>query len=208
MLRTCLVAASLSRNFIIRQVGSLFRIPRNRATMAETSYEVRFQLFLVVQTALILSIVYYLYNRTAGGNSYIMESQLEMIGIYFGIFMGYFLAKYILYSIVNWVYFSRNKCLQWMQSWLFLTSMEGVLLFPLVLLLVYFNLSMQISMIYLLTAILLIKILAFYKEFVIFFKRTSVSLQIILYFCALELMPLTALVGVLTYTGNYLTINF
>ena len=34
------------------------------------------------------------------------------------------------------------------------------------------------------------------------------SLQIILYFCALELMPLMVLWGILFITDNYLIINF
>ncbi len=55
---------------------------------------------------------------------------------------------------------------------------------------------------------LCVKMLAFYKSYSIFFKRMGASLQIILYFCALELMPLMVLWGVLFITDNYLIINF
>ena len=54
----------------------------------------------------------------------------------------------------------------------------------------------------------LLLFVAFYKSYSIFFKRMGASLQIILYFCALELMPLMVLWGVLFITDNYLIINF
>lgn len=203
-----MLAASMSRNFILRQLKGLFHLPHRRTNVGETAYEVRFQLFLVVQTALMFSITYYLYNRSLTGGSYIFDSHLLIVGIYFAIFLGYFLIRYLLYSVVNWVYFPRRSNIQWAQFRLFLTSVEGVLLFPGVLLLIYFGVSIEYALIYVATVVILTKILTFYQGFVIFFKRTNVSLQIILYFCALELMPLTALLGILTYTGNYLTINF
>ena len=60
----------------------------------------------------------------------------------------------------------------------FLTSLEGVLLFPLVLLQVYFSLSLQAALIYTLFVIIFIKMLSFYKCYAIFFKRSGASLQI------------------------------
>ena len=47
----------------------------------------------------------------------------------------------------------------------------GVLLFPIVLLLVYFSLSLHAALIYTLIVMLFIKMLAFYKSYTIFFKR-------------------------------------
>ena len=47
-----------------------------------------------------------------------------------------------------------------------------------------------------------------YKSYAIFFKHGGGIVQNILYFCALELMPLLALVGILQITGNYLKVNF
>ena len=47
-----------------------------------------------------------------------------------------------------------------------------------------------------------------YKEYAIFFKRNVVKLQIILYFCTLEIVPLLAFWGALMFTANSLKINF
>ncbi|MCI6619792.1 MAG: DUF4271 domain-containing protein, partial [Prevotella sp.] len=44
--------------------------------------------------------------------------------------------------------------------------------------------------------------------YLIFFHRKGQILQIFLYFCALELMPLGVLVEALALVNNYLKINF
>ena len=133
---------------------------------------------------------------------------MKNVGIYFALFVIYFLFKRMLYSIVNWVYFNKSDNQRWLQWWFFITSIEGLLLFPLVLLLVYFNLSMQVALIYTLSVTLLIKLFTMQKQYAVFFKSTNLGLQIILYFCALEIMPLTALAGILIYVENFLKINF
>ena len=202
-----MVAFSVSRNFIEKQIWGFFRISRRKELVSETDYEVRFQLFLIAQTALLSSILCYFFTHGGSGR---LEgaSQLGTIGCFCAIFMGYFLLKHLPYGFVNWVFFDKKKNGQWNHTWLFLSSLEGVLLFPIVLLQVYFALSVNAALVYTLIVILFIKMLAFYKGYAIFFKRNSASLQIILYFCALELMPLMILWGILLITDNYLVINF
>ena len=203
-----MIASSMSSDFIVRQIKGLFNRPYRRINVGETGHEVRFQVFLVVQTALLLSITYYLFTRSENGGNYVVDSPMLVVGIFLAIFLGYFLLKKLLYSIVNWVYFDRKSDQQWSQLTLFLVSAEGVLIFPAVLLMIYFGLSVQYTLIYVATIVGLAKLLLFYQGYVIFFKRTAASLQIILYFCTLELMPLMALIGILVYTDNYLTIIF
>ena len=64
------------------------------------------------------------------------------------------------------------------------------------------------SVIYTIIVLVLVKILSFYKSYLIFFKRNGLFLQIILYFCALEVVPLSALWGGLVLISHYLKINF
>ena len=97
---------------------------------------------------------------------------------------------------------------QCLKAYLFLLSCEGVLLFPVVMLLSYFDLSLQVAVIYTIIVLVLVKILSFYKSYLIFFKRNGLFLQIILYFCALEVVPLSALWGGLVLISHYLKINF
>ena len=203
-----MVAFSLSRNFIERQIKSFFRVSRSKESMVEADGELRFQTILVAQTSLLFSILYYFFVHELRTGKLSSGSQLGAIGCFFCVFIAYFLFKNLIYGFVNWVFFDRKNNGQWRRMQVFLSSLEGVLLFPIVLLQVYFSLSLQAAMIYTLFVILFIKMLAFYKSYTIFFKRMGASLQIILYFCALELMPLMVLWGVLFITDNYLIINF
>lgn len=203
-----MVAFSLSRNFIERQIKSFFRVSRSKESAIETNEEMRFQTILIAQTSLLGSILYYLFARDLGGGRLSNDTQLGAIGCFFGVFVAYFLFKYLVYGFVNWVFFDRKNNGRWRRTQVFLSSLEGVLLFPIVLLLVYFSLSLHAALIYTLIVMLCVKMLAFYKSYSIFFKRMGASLQIILYFCALELMPLMVLWGVLFITDNYLIINF
>lgn len=116
--------------------------------------------------------------------------------------------KYGIYKFVNWVFFHRQNNEQWNRSWRLLSATEGVLLFPLVLLVVYFDLPLPSAFIYTASIIVLVKILTFYKSFTIFFSQSNVHLQIILYFCALELMPIVTSWGILEMIASYLNINF
>jgi hypothetical protein len=128
--------------------------------------------------------------------------------IYLGVFAGYFIVKTLLYETVSWVFFDSKKNEQWEKTTLFLYSCEGAAFFPIVMLMVYFSFSVSAALICTFIIIIFVKILAFYKTFSIFFVRNGNLLQIFLYFCALEMMPLLILWGTLTYIGNILKVNF
>ena len=95
-----------------------------------------------------------------------------------------------------------------MKALLFITSAEGVLIFPAVLLQSYFDLSINTVAIYSIIMVVFVKLLTFYKSYTIFFREIPFFFQIILYFCALEAVPMATLIGSLAITGNYLKINF
>lgn len=202
------VAFSVSRNFFIRQAKTFFYPVRRGVTaITETAYELRFQLFLALQTCLLASIIFFFYLRSQSDDTFILE-QYQIIGIFTGIFAAGATVRAAAYTFVDWVFFDMKKNEQWMKAFLFILSSEGVLLFPDVLLLAFFHLSVHSVVIYALIIVGLCKALTFYKTKLIFFGGKDKILQNILYFCALELMPTLALWGVLSMTGNYLKVNF
>ncbi|MDD6541593.1 MAG: DUF4271 domain-containing protein [Prevotella sp.] len=203
-----MIALSKSLNFIIRQAKHFFYMPRRAANVTETSYEVHFQSFLVLQTALLLSMIFCMLKPYTIDGMTTGNAQLIATGVLTGIITLYFLLKNILYRVVNWTFFDRKKNKQWIKTWLFLTALEGVVLFPITLLQVFY--SFPLSTVLIATGIVvgLVKILVFYKEWSIFFKGRTAFLQNILYFCALEAMPLLALLGILNIAGNYLKVIF
>ena len=200
------VLISSTRDFIVRQTRSFFHSTRRTANIGETTAEVNLQLVLVLQTALMGGILYYMYAREVMGMSFSIDSPLAVIGIFCAVFFGYFLLKAVLYSIVNWVFFGKQSRQQWWKTWLYLTALEGVALFPLVLLLVYLDISPQAWLVTLLIVAITIKILTFYKAFCIFFRQTRLYLQFFLYLCALELMPMASLAGLMSMLSSRLQI--
>lgn len=212
LLLGCFVIAQLTmartRAFIIRQAKSFYYSTHEQTNkLTETSDEVWFQLFMVLQTCLLLAILYIYYVRDRIGETFIIE-QYQMVGMFTSFFAIYFLIRSTLYELTGWVFFPKKKILQWQKSSLFLTSAEGVLLFPAVMLLAFFNTTMESVMVYVLFIVILVKILSFYKLYVIFFKRKGIFLQIFLYFCALEIVPLFVIGGLLLIINNYLKVNF
>ena len=203
------VSLSKSKRFIVRQFKDFIYVSRTgESAITETSSEVRFQCFLMLHTCLQFSIFQYFYTQHYIGETFILESQYQLIAIYFAMFAGYFILRTLLCMAVNTVFFGARKNMQWMKWQLFITSTEGVLLLPVVLLQIYFDLPIQNVVIYFIVVLGLVKILTFYKCHIIFFKHTGRFLQIFLYFCALEIIPVAAFWGALVTTGNHLNINF
>ena len=62
--------------------------------------------------------------------------------------------------------------------------------------------------IYLLCVLMVVKLLLFYKCFIIFFKRLGSFLQFFLYFCALEVVPLALLWGGMLLMSRFLIYNY
>ena len=214
LLLLCFIVSIISfartHGFILRQAKDFFAVPHSGLTteVTETTSEFRFQFFLGAQTCLLAAIITFFYVQERIADTFILRSQYMMIWIFFGCYLGYFLLKAFLYAIVNWAFFDKKSNQTWQKSLLFLTCVEGVVLFPLVLLLTYFNMSMQNVIIYATIVVVLTKLLVFYRTHIIFFRQNSAFLQNILYFCALEIVPLFSLWGILVTIVDFLKINF
>ena len=163
---------------------------------------------MVAQTALLLAVLQFFFTQQFIGETFILRSDYMVVGVFFAMMLGYFLLRALLSTAVNGIFFSVRRNTLWQKIHLFLVSLEGLLIFPLVLLQVYFELSTQNVILYLAIVLLLTKILTFYKSKIIFFKGISGLLQNILYFCALEIVPLAAVWGALVLMGNFLKINY
>ena len=203
------IAYSNIRGFFSRQAKNFFHQPHEGVTsMTETATEARFQVFIVFLTGLMFATLYYFYSLHYNGDSYILSSQYYLILIVWAIFLLYFLVKMGLYTVVNLVFFDGKRNRQWIKSLLFIIALEGLLSVPAVIMGPYFDLSIHKVEIYFAIMLILAKLMTFYKCFIIFFRQNVVGLQIILYLCALEIVPLLALWKVLYITANSLKINF
>ena len=203
------IALANTHEFVIRQLKKTFYLPNDgMMEVIETGTEIRVQLFLVLLTSASLSLLYYFYVIHFVGDSFILKSQYLLIAIYLVMMVCYFVVKGLLYTFVNNVFFGSKKSRQWMKTKLFMSSMGVVVFLPLMLLQVYFEMTEENVVIIFVIVLIIVKILTFFKCYVAFFRRNVVKLQIILYFCALEMMPLLAFWGALDFVTNSLKINF
>lgn len=204
-----MLAFSGTRSFIVMQARQFLRGSRSGdADYSETSAELCAQLLFVLLTCLLFAILSFVYTINNVADTFILSSQYQLVAVFFGIYLGYFCVRIFVYWVVNSVFFGIRKSVRWLKTLFFVTSFEGAALFPAVLLVSYFGLSMQRIVVYVAFVIVMVKLSLFFKSFVVFFKHKTFYLQIILYFCALEIMPLLGLWGILVNVVDYLKINF
>ena len=204
-----IISLSNAKHFIISQAKNFIYVPREGITeLSETGTELRFLMLLVFLDSLFLSLLYYFYSIERFGETYILKSQYYLLGIFLGITLCYFLLRFIAYSLVNNIFFDGKRNGHWLKALLFISALEGTLLFPLVIFWTYFGLSVGNAIICFNIILVIVKILTIYKCYVIFFRQNVFKLQIILYFCTLEIVPLLAFWGALEITANSLKINF
>ena len=181
--------------FIGRQLKDFFYPQRTDRDITETGNEVKFQFVFVGLTCLVYGLLYYLYATAYIADTFTFSSEYSILAIFIGVFIVYFLLRFTLYHSINNIFFTSKENRKFLTTLLFLTSMEGAALFPILILLTYLHFSPVYAAIYCAIVLFLVKILTFYKSYIIFFQQKRVFLQNILYFCALEMVPLIALWG-------------
>ena len=203
-----LLAFAISRSYIVHQISNFFYIPRREDIKTPTANEMVALLFFTFQSCLLWALEYFFYVKAYVADTFIFEEEYIFIGLIFLIILLYTILKHPLYTLVNYTFFLGENNGQWHYNMMLLSTIEGALLYPAVLLQSYFEASPQNALFYAVLVVILVKICTFYKCYVIFFRKNGLFLQIILYFCTLEIIPLLALWGVLEVITNALTINY
>ena len=212
LLLVCLIgtamAISASSDFFSRRLKALFALgQQGKSGFTETSNEIYVQLALTVETCLLLAIMSISYM-----NDYVADTftigQYEMTVLFTGVFAAFFTAKSALQSAVGWVFFSHEKNRQWRSRSLFLSSMLGLLLLPMVLIRSFFNVDTEFSVVYALLAVGLYELLSIYQAHRVFFLHRGTIPGFILYLCTLEVVPLSLTWTTLVRTSEFLQINF
>ncbi len=202
-------AFSRISSFVIRQAKNFFYTPKVEPySINETGNEVKVQLVSITITCLLYSLLFYLYTTSDSKDLFIFSDQHTLMAIFFAVFIAFFCLRFFLYTLVNLIMFSAQKNKKFLTSLLFISSVEGVLLFPIALLETYFQFPIQNTVFYSLGVLIFIKLLTFYKTYVIFFNKKELYLQIILYFCALEMVPLLSLWCILAVIVNQSRVIF
>lgn len=200
---------SRSRTFLEHSAKDFFH-PRQRENLfaERTENELRGQLFLVFQTCFVLAVLFFDCTQELQQEVFNQVSPYKLLGVSTFGFCIYYGLKVGLYNFVNAVFFNREQQKQWAEAYMLTVLALGVSLFPVALLVVYFDLSFT-HLIWV-TAILYAvdKLLLIYKAYHIFFHYPFGWVHLILYFCTLEVTLALILWRALTYINNILlTVN-
>ena len=203
------IALARGKKFLSQQVKD-FVLHRERTSIfdSSTAADVRYLLVLVLQTCVLSGITFLNYFHDTCPALMDHVSSLLLLGIYVGFCLAYFLLKWLLYMFLGWTFFDKNKTNIWLESYSALIYYVGFALFPFVLFLVYFDLSLTNLVIIGSIILIFTKILMFYKWIKLFFHQFSGLFLLILYFCALEIVPCLLLYQGLVQINNILLIKF
>jgi len=186
-----IVALSRSRQFFAHSIRNFFSPAKaERDETTETGNEMRLQIFLSLLCCMLLAFGSYFVATTYITKTFRVADDYMFILLMFGFFAASFALKFLLVTVVNATLFTGKKSLQYLHSLLFITSAEGVLLYPVVLLQVFFELKVEKAIYYYVFLFAVIKILTFCKSQSIFFRQKGSFFQNFLYFCALEAVPM------------------
>ncbi|MDD3036456.1 DUF4271 domain-containing protein [Bacteroides sp.] len=203
------IALARGKKFLTQQVKD-FMLNRERTSIfdSSTAADVRYLIVLTVQTCVLSGIIFFNYFHDV--RPVLMERipPLFLLGIYTGFCLVYFFLKWIIYMFLGWVFFDKNKTNIWLESYSTLIYYVGFALFPFVLFLIYFDLNQANLVIIGLAILIFTKILMFYKWVKLFFHQLDTLFLLILYFCALELVPCLLLYQGLVQINNILLIKF
>ena len=203
------IALARGKKFLSQQVKD-FVLHRERTSIfdSSTAADVRYLLVLVLQTCVLSGITFLNYFHDTCPALMDHVSSLLLLGIYVGFCLAYFLLKWLLYMFLGWTFFDKNKTNIWLESYSALIYYVGFALFPFVLFLVYFDLSLTNLVIIGSIIFIFTKILMFYKWIKLFFHQFSGLFLLILYFCALEIVPCLLLYQGMIQMNNILLIKF
>ena len=203
------VSVARSRRFISRQMRNFFHTQSRRTTiLSETSTEIAFQVFLMVLTCLTVALVLYFYTDEYVTDLSAASDVSHQASVHYFLLLTLFLAfKLLLYRLTNWVFFTRTAGIIWMKSQLLLWALAGIVLYPVMLLVVYFHLQTTVAVTAVAGIVVIVETLSFYRSYLLFFKEKRFPLQNVLYLCTLEVVPLLLLYKSMVEINGNLSVN-
>ena len=142
-----------------------FSLSKERASLFDdtTASDVRYTLGLIFQTCILAGFCVYDYFSDHDLLLFRVVPHYLLLSIFIGCVVLFLLFKWLAYSFVNWIFFNKIKNMIWIESYFNVIIGAGFLLFPIVLLIVYFDLSPQLAPYFIGFVIIIAKILLFYK---------------------------------------------
>lgn len=196
------------KKMMLQQIKDYLHVKERGSLFAEsTGVDLRYRLLLLFQTCILLGVCIFDYFHDHGALVNSPYPSYVLIGIYILCCTVFYTLKWWIYSFLSWIFIDKTKGQILIDSYFFIISYLGLFLFPIALLAVYFDLTSVILIPLAVSIIILAKLLMLYKCIKLFFDNLYGLLPIILYFCALELMPCFILYQALIQINNLFLIK-
>lgn len=182
-----------NRNHIKTRVANFF-FPSNlsKDKLPVSGREVM-RLFLAILMSLMIGLLFFAFAQKQWNIQLMTLSPVQLLGIYTLIAFLFLLFKQMMLAWVHSVFFTRAQRQLWRDDYALLFALEALLLLPLALMAIYFSLPVPYVACALAVMLLVVKVLMLVKSFAAYFHYLSASLHLILYFLAVEVMPLVIL---------------
>jgi len=169
--------------FAVKKRKSIFYEP--------TTNEWYGKLLLCLQTCILIAIFLY---KTFTDNSIITLNTpievLNFIGISTLILCAFLFVKWVSYSLVDMVFFDKATMRIWISKFFSIFAFSGIVLFIPILLYFYVEMIRSFCFYFVIIYFLLFEAFIVYKSFVLFFYKPSSWLNLFLYLCSQEIIPL------------------
>ena len=203
------IALARGKKFLSQQVKD-FVLHRERTSIfdSSTAADVRYLLVLVLQTCVLSGITFLNYFHDTCPALMDHVSSLLLLGIYVGFCLAYFLLKWLLYMFLGWTFLIKIRQIYGWNRILRSYIMSDLPFFRSFFSWFIFDLSLTNLVIIGSIILIFTKILMFYKWIKLFFHQFSGLFLLILYFCALEIVPCLLLYQGMIQMNNILLIKF
>lgn len=197
-----------SRGFLWQR-GKDFLLHRDRPGLFSTSVgnDIPYQLLLLAQACLLTGLYLFVCYQAIHPLPPVPTSW-KWIGTYVILAALSFFVKWLSYLFCGWIFLDKEKTSTWVESYATLLYYLGLALFFVVLSVVYFALPLKIILIAGVVLFLFLKILTLYKWIKLFCVNLYGCFFVILYFCALEIIPCLLLYRGLEQLNNHLIVKY
>ena len=183
-----LVSAMLAsnENILSNILGNFFSPREHTGTKTTSALYLKLGMYGVCFMSTALFLTAYLVRQ----NNMDIAQGNHMLPLLLGVTTVGYLLKLGLFKMVNWVFFDKAQTLAWEQSYADWTILSGCIMYAISLLAVLLDFSPHILIILAIAYAISMEICLFFKAFHIFYIKKYGILQLIVYLCTLELMPL------------------
>ena len=194
-----------SRHYLSAQASEYFNNRKHRSSTSDNLHnELNGKALMIFQTCFIVGLIFFDLTQSIQEEVFIHIDPYKILGCTTGLCLAYYVLKILAYRFVNSIFFDRQQCSIWNETYLLHILLTGMIQLPLVLLIVYFDLSFTRLLTLFIALVVIAKTLLLYKCHHIFFNYTLGWVHLFLYFCTLEIVPLLFLVRAMVYANNFL----